>query len=120
MALTKGKSELLKIFEERFDAFESSLNGEASSKIHENRKQAFKLLKTQDFPGRKTEEYKYTPITKTLEKELLGNYLFRKNMRQAKNWHIWEMNIYSRSFTAKDHLPGLKGISLLYSFLNRI
>jgi Fe-S cluster assembly protein SufD len=70
MTSVKDNTGLLKIFEDKFEAFASTLNGGASSQLHEKRKQAFELLNVQGFPGKKHEEYKYTPITKILEKDL--------------------------------------------------
>ncbi len=54
----------------RFEAFEKSLNGQSKSAIHQVRKNAFKALKENGFPAPKDEEYKFTNLTKALEKNI--------------------------------------------------
>lgn len=51
-----------------FRTFEQAMNGESASKFHEVRKSAFEHLETNGFPVLKAEEYKFTPLAKTLEK----------------------------------------------------
>jgi len=69
MALVQVKADLLKVFEEKFRSLEAGLNGSATSTVHQKRKEAFKNLLEKGFPDRKSEEYKYTPLTQILEKE---------------------------------------------------
>lgn len=54
----------------KFEAFEKSLNGQSKSAIHQVRKDAFKALKENGFPAPKDEEYKFTNLTKALEKNI--------------------------------------------------
>ncbi len=54
----------------KFEAFEKSLNGQSKSAIHQVRKDAFKVLKENGFPAPKDEEYKFTNLTKALEKNI--------------------------------------------------
>jgi len=54
----------------KFEAFEKSLNGQSKSAIHQVRKDAFKALKEHGFPAPKDEEYKFTNLTKALEKNI--------------------------------------------------
>ncbi len=49
--------------------FEDSLNGSKSTSKHGIRKRAFSKLGEMDFPSRKSEEYKYTPIAKKIDAE---------------------------------------------------
>lgn len=51
---------------EVFAAREASLNGAAGSPLHQLQKNAFNNLRTVDFPGRKHEDWKYTPVQKIL------------------------------------------------------
>ena len=51
---------------EVFAAMEASLNGAAGSPLHQLQKNAFNNLRTVDFPGRKHEDWKYTPVQKIL------------------------------------------------------
>ncbi|TRX52428.1 Fe-S cluster assembly protein SufD [Fulvivirga sp. M361] len=51
-----------------FEKFEAQLNG-TTGNIHGTRKEALETLKTQGFPDTRNEEYKYTNITKALEKK---------------------------------------------------
>lgn len=54
----------------RFEAFEKSLNGQSKSAIHQVRKAAFASLNQTGFPHAKHEEYKFTNLTKALEKNI--------------------------------------------------
>ncbi len=54
----------------RFEAFEKSLNGQSKSVIHQVRKSAFETLKVNGFPAPKDEEYKFTNLTRALEKNI--------------------------------------------------
>ncbi|OEK01428.1 Fe-S cluster assembly protein SufD [Roseivirga sp. 4D4] len=54
----------------RFEAFEKSLNGQSKSAIHQVRKNAFEALKANGFPAPKDEEYKFTNLTRALEKNI--------------------------------------------------
>jgi len=49
-----------------FAAMEASLNGAAGSPLHQLQKNAFNNLRAVDFPGRKHEDWKYTPVQKIL------------------------------------------------------
>lgn len=55
-------------FERRFRQFESSLNGEKNSTFHQQRIAAMESLQKQGFPSIRNEEYKYTPLLRSLEK----------------------------------------------------
>ena len=63
----------------RFEAFEKSLNGQSQSAVHQVRKEAFASLNQTGFPAAKHEEYKFTNLTKALEK----NIDFEPNEREA-------------------------------------
>lgn len=54
----------------QFEVFEKGLNGQSKSAIHQVRKDAFNLLKNSGFPAPKNEEYKFTNLTKALEKNI--------------------------------------------------
>lgn len=51
-----------------FRSFEQGMNGESKTSFHEVRKSAFQQLEGVGFPAPRAEEYKFTPLTKTLEK----------------------------------------------------
>ena len=59
---------LLDHFKQDFESFENALNGEKQTEAHALRKSAFSKLVEQGFPGKKSEEYKFTPLTAALEK----------------------------------------------------
>lgn len=59
---------VLEALQDRFSAFEADLNGHASSAAHRIRKEAFEQLMSQGLPHAKHEEYKFTNLTKALEK----------------------------------------------------
>ncbi len=51
-----------------FRSFEQGMNGESKTSFHEVRKAAFEQLSQDGFPLPKAEEYKFTPLTRTIEK----------------------------------------------------
>ncbi|MCO6358458.1 Fe-S cluster assembly protein SufD [Roseivirga pacifica] len=59
---------VLESLKERFQAFETSLNGQSNSAAHQVRKAAFENLQTKGLPHAKHEEYKFFNLTKALEK----------------------------------------------------
>ena len=61
---------ILEALETRFQAFEASLNGHAKSDAHAIRKSAFDHLMQKGLPHAKHEEYKFTNLTKALEKNI--------------------------------------------------
>lgn len=61
---------ILDAITDRFETFEKSLNGQSKSAIHQVRKHAFQTLKENGFPAPKDEEYKFTNLTKALEKNI--------------------------------------------------
>jgi Fe-S cluster assembly protein SufD len=56
----------LQHFADVFSEFESSLNGRAGSAWHEVQRSAFQTLQETDFPDRRHEDWKYTPVAKLL------------------------------------------------------
>lgn len=51
-----------------YKSFEAKLNGQTKLPVHQVRKNAIEVFEKQGLPGAKNEEYKYTPISKVLEK----------------------------------------------------
>lgn len=69
MSKLAGQS-ILDSLAERFEVFEKSLNGQSKTAIHQVRKNAFLSLTEKGFPVAKDEEYKFTNLTKALEKNI--------------------------------------------------
>lgn len=61
---------VLEALQKRFQAFEAGLNGHANSEAHRIRKNAFDQLMKTGLPHAKHEEYKFTNLTKALEKKV--------------------------------------------------
>jgi Fe-S cluster assembly protein SufD len=59
---------ILNALTDQFETFEKSLNGQSKSNAHQIRKNAFNHLVEHGFPHAKSEEYKFTNLTKALEK----------------------------------------------------
>lgn len=59
---------VLESLKERFQAFETSINGHSNSAAHQVRKAAFENLQTKGLPHVKDEEYKFFNLTRALEK----------------------------------------------------
>lgn len=55
-----------------FRSFEQGMNGESKTSFHEVRKTAFQQLTDGGFPALRAEEYKFTPLTKSIEKGFNG------------------------------------------------
>jgi len=55
---------------DNFKTFESKLNGASKSNWHLLRKEAFEIFSKNGFPKTKDEEYRYTHITRALEKSI--------------------------------------------------
>ena len=60
---------LQETFSQQFATYEQQLNGQRDGKVHRQRQAAMEVLKRTGLPDKKNEEYKYTPITRALEKE---------------------------------------------------
>ena len=60
---------LQEIFTQQFQDYEQQLNGQRSGEVHQQRAAAMEVLTRTGLPGKKNEEYKYTPITRALEKQ---------------------------------------------------
>ena len=56
-------------FVEQFDTFEKQLNGQRQSLLHQRRQKAMASFERLGFPTKKNEEYRYTQITRALEKQ---------------------------------------------------
>ncbi len=64
------EQELRSYFQEKYSSLTSGLNGEQTADLSQLRHKALDSFNSQGFPQNKSEEYKYTPITKTLLKSL--------------------------------------------------
>lgn len=67
--MDKQNSTILDVLEQQFRELEAQMNGSTNSDAHLARKSAFDVYKEGGFPGRRDEEYKYTPLGRLLEKE---------------------------------------------------
>lgn len=65
--MSNQKSTILEVLQQQFSALEKQMNGATNSAAHLARKSAFKLFKETGLPGRKDEEYRYTPLSKQLD-----------------------------------------------------
>lgn len=66
------ENSILQTFREQFTALSGQLNGLKGSKGHLLRQQALDKVEKEGLPSRRNEEYKYTPISSSLEKALQG------------------------------------------------
>ncbi len=69
MSLTSNSIDLEQGFIRQFELFEKALNGKSLTDFHQTRKKALKAFEGLGLPDRKTENYKYTPITRSLTKK---------------------------------------------------
>ena len=82
MSTKSAKAELENIFNTHFEDFEKSLNGLSEKSTHEIRKSALDSLNHIGFPGNKHEEYKYTPLTRQLQKNFrFERFAFTGNLK---------------------------------------
>ena len=61
---------LIEKLTDRFANFESGLNGQSKTALHQVRRNAFASLQANGFPTAKNEKYKFTNLTKALEKNI--------------------------------------------------
>ncbi|WKN43598.1 Fe-S cluster assembly protein SufD [Tunicatimonas pelagia] len=59
---------------------EETINGQGDSAWHQRRRAAFADFEKLGFPAKKDEEYRYTPISRALEREFDGNELTKSNV----------------------------------------
>ncbi|MFP4088881.1 MAG: Fe-S cluster assembly protein SufD [Cyclobacteriaceae bacterium] len=64
----KSKTDLSNAFLRQYQRFSEQLNGESNTLLHKVRQSAIQQFEQAGLPGNKHEEYKYTPITRALEK----------------------------------------------------
>ena len=81
--MNNQKSTVLEVLQQQFTALERQMNGEANSTTHMARKSAFKSFKEIGLPGRKNEEYKYTPLAKQLDKHF-ENFIANPNEAEIR------------------------------------
>ncbi|UII27073.1 Fe-S cluster assembly protein SufD [Fulvivirga maritima] len=84
-----------------FNELESRINGESKSAFHGIRKEALESFKTLGLPGKKNEEYKYTPVQRVLKK----NFDFNAPASQAS---------ISVDDIKDSYIPGLKTNTLVF------
>lgn len=115
---------ILNALTDQFETFEKSLNGQSKSKAHQIRKNALNHLVEHGFPHAKSEEYKFTNLTKALEK----NFQLKKthssaSLSEAQISSVEIENLdahklvfingkYSESHSDKIDIEGLKVIPL--------
>lgn len=66
--MSDQKSTILDVLQNQFAELERQMNGATNSAAHLARKSAFDSFKEVGLPSRKNEEYKYTPLSKELDK----------------------------------------------------
>lgn len=74
MTVASKSIDLQKNFIEQFELFEKDVNGKSLTDFHQTRKKAIKSFEDLGMPDRKTENYKYTPITRQLKKKFSFDY----------------------------------------------
>lgn len=74
MTVASNSIDLHKNFVEQFGIFEKELNGKSLTDFHQTRKKAIRSFEQLGMPDRKTENYKYTPITRLLKKQFNFDY----------------------------------------------
>lgn len=65
----ESKKDLSSAFLKQFERFSAQQNGQRDSALHKIREEAIRQFQQSGLPGNKHEEYKYTPITRALEKQ---------------------------------------------------
>lgn len=90
---------VLEALESRFQAFEASLNGHAKTEAHAIRKSAFDQLMNSGLPHAKHEEYKFTNLTKMLEKNIpFGSSSPSSTSLQVNSFAIKDLDAYQLVF----------------------
>ncbi|MEQ8359277.1 MAG: Fe-S cluster assembly protein SufD [Cytophagales bacterium] len=86
----------------KFRSFEKELNGFAKSEMHEERLQAIADIESNGMPGKKSEDWKYTFLSKNLEKYF--------NAPQSKSESIQDLTEECKSFSEESiHIYNING-----------
>ena len=74
---------LQEAFSTKFKHIEESINGHGETAWHQRRRTAFADFEKLGFPAKKDEEYRYTPITRALEREFQADNLADNPINEA-------------------------------------
>ena len=74
---------LQEAFSTKFNTIEKSINGHGDTGWHQRRRAAFADFEKLGFPAKKNEEYRYTPITRALEREFQADTLADNPVNEA-------------------------------------
>ncbi|MEN8248957.1 MAG: Fe-S cluster assembly protein SufD [Bacteroidota bacterium] len=80
--MSQVESNIMDVLKQQFSLLEKKMNGSASSSDFKSRETAFNNILESGLPGRKNEEYRYTPLSRLLEKEMAD---FDKNPTTSVN-----------------------------------
>jgi len=99
--MSNTEKDLRDVFSGKFADFRKSINGSQIDEINQLRYQAMEAFTENGFPQTRDEEYKYTPITRTLLKSVnfLADYPTEATVVPPFSEHL---------------LPGLKGYTLVF------
>jgi len=97
--MSDQNSTIIDVLQQQFVELEKQMNGATNTEAHMARKSAFGIFKEIGLPGRKDEEYRYTPLAKQLEKDFDGF---------VANPDIGESTL------AKIQLPELSGTKIVF------
>jgi Fe-S cluster assembly protein SufD len=81
--MSNQQSTILDVLQQQFTELEGQLNGTTNSAAHLARKSSFEAFKKAGLPDRKSEEYKYTPLSKQFEKSFAG-FVANKELKDTK------------------------------------
>jgi Fe-S cluster assembly protein SufD len=79
--MSAKESTILNVLEQQFTELEKQMNGATNSEAHKIRKSAFNLFKEDGLPDKRDEEYRYTPISKQLDKHF-ENFVGNPDLNQ--------------------------------------
>jgi Fe-S cluster assembly protein SufD len=113
--MSKLTKELIdEFFVQRFQTFESQLNGESKKPLHLLRKAAIKNFEEVGFPAARSEEYKYTNIAKAFSKHInldSVNEQVITNIKDINQYFIPELDAINLVFVNGHLNIGLSGLN---------
>ncbi len=116
---------ILEHLAEVFDEFESGLNGQSGSLMHELQKKSFEALKKVRFPDRRHEDWKYTSVNKLIApKYKLASHQPAIQVRPIPELTSYVISVINGKVELKDLNPrltesGVKIISLHEAYENQ-
>jgi Fe-S cluster assembly protein SufD len=104
-------SEHMERFINMFHLYDAGLNGHRHEPIAEYRRNGFELLKSEDFPSRRDEDWKYTSVTPIINQKFIEAP--KANLASQPNLEFENHAIVFNNGYLSSQLPTIEGVEIL-------